>query len=440
MTDTPPICDPDVNVVAGVMTDVAAYDIIGADFETGHVNYTEGQNFTINGTKSERNVDLSLPPYVILSIVLSVFSLLLNILSVVAILNVPGKISTQLRLAASLTMADVVVAFSVLLHTVLRTFSRPTYLASSIPEDRLVSSCTLVFNFALNVSGHLVCLFNLVAMGLDHYIAVCKPLRYASIVTNRRTGYLILFCWLLASFGGYSMFFSGLSTYDKALPFFNYCDAVMHNDYHSEYLVFAVASVSIFVLLFTYVSVFCEVQRIKKRGVYNDRDKNNWKTFWTTLLILCTFILCWMPSCLFQVTLVILVKRDPNTVRLYFPRLIRTGQYLYCLMLCNCLADPIIYAIRVRDVQMGYRMMYFKLAIALRKKCGREEEMETLSVTYRVRSRCSQQFFFPSLLNVRGNRKSSLSTHVAEDHEERITFFSRLRGNLTAVNDKKFRP
>lgn len=399
--------------------DVTAYDVTEQDFEIGHVNYTEGQNFTVNDTVSARNADLSLPPYVIVSIVLSVFSLLLNILSMIAIMNSPVGISTPLRLAASLTMADVVIAFSVLLHTVLRAFTRPTYLATSKPEDRLLSSCILVFNFALNVSGHLVCLFNLVAMGLDHYIAVCMPLRYASIATSRRTVYLILICWLLALFGGYSMFFSALNTYDESLPFFNYCDAVMHNDYHSEYLVFAVAAISIFVLLFTYISVFCEVQRIKKRGVFNDRDKNNWKTFWTTLLILCTFILFWMPSCLFQVTLVILVIRDPQTVRLYFPRLIRTGQYLYCLMLCNCVADPIIYAIRVRDVQMGYRIMYIKLAIALRKRCGRVEEMETLSLTYMARSRCSKRLAFSPLLDAPKTRKLSLSTHVADDHDKR---------------------
>jgi len=79
---------------------------------------------------------------------------------------------------------------------------------------------------------------------------------------------------------------------------------------------------------------------------------------YTTLIIVGTFIVCWMPYCLFVciITALLYIDSDAmvNTVSLY--RLFNyLDFYLYDLILLNCVIDPFIYAVRMREVQTGYR-------------------------------------------------------------------------------------
>jgi hypothetical protein len=84
----------------------------------------------------------------------------------------------------------------------------------------------------------------------------------------------------------------------------------------------------------------------------------NAKTLVTTLLIIGTFVLCWIPLFTFQTILLIQVHINRDAVIKTLKSLILANKYLYMLLLVNSICDPIIYAVRLKEVQLGYKRFW----------------------------------------------------------------------------------
>ena len=287
------------------------------------------------------------PPKLI-ALIVSVISLLVNICSLLAITKVKGLLTTNLRLIISLCISDMLVSTCVLLGNFdLTPLSNNNY-----------ETCLFVSRRSLRMTSHLISLLNLLGLAFDHYFAIVRPLNYFSTMCPRRTNLMICLFWLLAGVIGFSDFF---------IPFFHfgycdsfnetmtYCESVWCTAYDSEYLVIIMAFILLISMSCIYIRIYIQIRKYTNfEGRHQRFVRRTRRGLCTTLIIVGTFMICWLPYCIFEVTITIqMLSNIPSTMQ-YYALIIKLDFYLYDLLLMNCLIDPIIYALRMREVRRGY--------------------------------------------------------------------------------------
>ncbi|XP_060086201.1 melanocortin receptor 5-like [Ylistrum balloti] len=327
-------------------------------------NTTDQFSSFINGTSwanlqpqnlHERVEVILCQPETILILLLSFLALLVNILSICATANIPHGLTTHSKLIISLALSDILITLSVFFHLLNKVLNFVKFPPLLDPNDRLVSSCMFALINGLNTMAHLISLLNLLAMAIDHYTAVFQSLYYNTILSRKKGNIIIAFLWILAFIGGFCNFLTGLGSYKNRARYVNYCEVIMYNDFHGEYLVMLVTFICFVCISFMYLRIYCEVRKINNRLTYLQKDNfHNKKSLITTLLIIGTFIICWLPTCIFKIAMIIQIRVNREIVQKLFVTFLRANKYLYALLLLNSVCDPIIYAVRLRDVQMGY--------------------------------------------------------------------------------------
>lgn len=199
-------------------------------------------------------------------------------------------------------------------------------------------------------------------MAVDHYIAILRPLHHSRLMNSTRTTIMILCLWTVALLCGFSDFFSVIweySDYKKWKHKFNYCEFIWLSKYQEEYTVFAIAFFALMSMMYMYVRIYIRVWRHQRaRTSSQQATQRSKKTLITTLLILGTFIICWLPICAFNISLIVLGQVNSDFVEEKINVLVTTEHYLINLLLLNGVCDPIIYAVRIREVQVGYRILF----------------------------------------------------------------------------------
>ncbi|XP_061185650.1 melanocortin receptor 3-like [Saccostrea echinata] len=303
----------------------------------------------------ERADDIFTKPENIITLILCFLALAVNAISIAATAHIPHGLTNHSKLIISLAVSDILVTLSVFMHILIKVVVAPI-----IPptldnvSERLTSACMFQFVNSINITAHLISLFNLFAMALDHYISVLQPLHYYHIMNNFRGNLMITILWVTAFVGGFSNFLAGFGKTDKD-DFVNFCEYTLYSEYQAEYIVIIMALICLVSILFIYIRIYREVKQINAKCVMLLKDGlHNKKALRTTLLIIGTFVVCWLPSMTFQIAMIIQVHVNTETVKKLFTTLIRANKYLYALLLVNSLTDPIIYAVRLKDVQNGY--------------------------------------------------------------------------------------
>lgn len=299
---------------------------------------------------------LQQPEYIAI-LILCIFALLTNIASIIAVSHIKHSLSTHLKLIINLAVSDIVIVISVLIHIVNKIFNytqSPLTLGLTKPDSRLLNSCFFASINSLNIMSFLIVLLNLLAMAMDHYIAIMKPYRYPYIMSKRNGYIIIVSMWILAALGGFSNFIIGTIGY-RSQTLFNICEYIMYDNYHAEYLIIGVTIICLFAITFIYMRIFFEVRRIQaKMPFMRCFTLHNKKALITTLLIIGTFIVCWVPNCIFQLMLIVEIHINKRTVYKLFDTFLIVSKYLYILQLANCVFDPVIYAVRLKIVKKGY--------------------------------------------------------------------------------------
>lgn len=305
---------------------------------------------------SERANIILIQPETILTLFLCFIAIIANVFSICATCHMPSGLKTHSKLIISLALSDLLIVFTVLTHILNKVFITPLLPPFFTPHERLTSACMSSFVNALNASANLISLLNLFAMAVDHYIAIMRPLHYPRLMNKYRGNVMIVTLWCFAFIGGFSSFFSGISTFTHEISQkFNYCEFILYNEFQVEYLVFATAFISLIAIMYIYLRIYCKIRNSKFRDTYMQKDSlHNNKAMVTTLLIIGTFILCWLPTCVFQIALIIQIHVDEAAVKQVVTSLFRASKYLYVLVLLNSICDPIIYAVRLKFVKIGY--------------------------------------------------------------------------------------
>ena len=299
-----------------------------------------------------------------------------NALCLVAVLRVRDRWTNLHHFMFSLMLSDILVCVSVMAH-VINWVVNPLHDAGTGPwDERLRSTCMFIVIKSLNTMGLNITLLNLVGMAFDHYVAILIPFRYTTLLNKRRSRQIILLLWLIAMVTSFSdmaspLWFGGEATTSTSADIrYNYCELVWMSPYHEEYTLFAIALVCFCVMFSIYLKIYCAVRTKQRRHsmyqtsngrVVRERVQHNTRALLTTLLILGTFAIFWLPMCIFQVTLIILTHTHPEIfTRESISTLTTVDQYLYVVVLFNTLCDPVIYAIRIRDVRHGIVLILVK--------------------------------------------------------------------------------
>ena len=321
--------------------------------------YFDFSMFTRNKTMT-RNSRM-IRPEKWLALILGTVSLIANFISLVAITKVRGSLTANLRLIVSLCAGDMMTSISILFHI------GHSELSMMLGFDRNPADmCLLVCGRSLRMMSHVIALLNLVGLALDHYFAILRPLDHRNLLSHGRANAMIICFWIIAVSLGFSDFYIPSRKYSYCDDTPNICESVLCNTFSSEYIVFALSILAFILMLGLYTRIYVEIHHYQTfHQQHRQNIRRNRRGLVTTFLIVITFLLCWLPYSLFEMTILISMATNPEDALYYFKLAADYDTYLYDVLLLNTLCDPIIYAMRMREVQHGYKNT---LQICLRKK------------------------------------------------------------------------
>ena len=299
-------------------------------------------------------------PHYVIALILVVLAIIANILSLAAVFKVRQVWTSHFRLLVSLMLSDLLVDFSFIFHIINKVTNPGVSVGTGTAEERLKSRCAFVIVKALNTTALNVTLLNLVGLGLDHYWAITKPLHHSILLGKRKTMLLIVSFWIISFAAGFSDLLSPLWNYNGYMSSkLNYCEYTWTSPYQEEYTMFCIALLCFITLIYMYIKIYQEVKsRIQQQDMV--RMKRNRKALLTTLLILGSFVICWLPTCIFQIVLTIIAHVKVQLLQNIYQCLLFVDKYFYDLLILNTFCDPIIYVLRINEVQLGYKLLLFR--------------------------------------------------------------------------------
>ncbi|KAK3094998.1 hypothetical protein FSP39_008883 [Pinctada imbricata] len=202
---------------------------------------------------------------------------------------------------------------------------------------------------------------HLLALAIDRWLKVIRPLHYAILFTKRKVMIICIGIWfsslligLLPTFGWKNDFEE--SNNDSVLcTFFG----TMDNDY--ILLVNLLMWTSVFLMLLVYISIFRIAHRharliqIQQKAINNRPSQCNeishsWKFTKTISIIVGLYVFMWMPTgVVFIIHLQGILSDFSNTEKGTLLLYVSTPAFL------NSLLDPIIYALKIRCVRKIFR-------------------------------------------------------------------------------------
>ncbi|ELU01840.1 hypothetical protein CAPTEDRAFT_196596 [Capitella teleta] len=317
-----------------------------------------------------------------------------NVMSLAAILSTKGRLSSHFCFLVSLTFSDLLVAISTCLFSI-NEIMNPVYdTGFGSSKSRIITWCSVVILKALNTTGLLVTLLSLMGMSIDAYIAILRPSYYMSQRNRQRSICLVVTLWVTAFVCGFSdLIFSSYGFVVKNMRVkYNYCEFTYISLYQDEYIVFAMVLLCLATMSYLYCRVYASVKNRPRPGstLHHQQQRNSSnrerRVLITTVIILLTFGVCFVPLCVLNISLVINAKVNVEWLVKRIQLFRAAEKHLFNLFLLNGIIDPIIYTIRIPEVQMAYR----KILCAYRNPRSRIEE-----------GLCSSTMLFVVVINIR---------------------------------------
>ncbi|XP_022702752.1 alpha-1D adrenergic receptor-like [Varroa jacobsoni] len=322
--------------------------------------------------------DFAVPLLVLACVISTVF----NLLVLVSLRWLRRAINPTLSLSLSLTFADAYASFMLGLGFVVNSY---------LPLKNLgIGQCFNLVLEALRLSGLVAAALNLLALSFNHYLGILRPLHYASTVTRRSAYIGIILLWAVPLM----LFF----TYFSSVPGQGFqsteCQVIAFlRQSRFSALLGMIFTVPLIVMMLIYMHIFFIIRQHKiglfgqgavttmttaqgrhvvcKKTSSNSsvttsltsatctqasRRLQNVKAVYTTLLIIGTYLIGWMPAVFFYVFTCTDSCPFPITEISYRTR-ISVGILVNALIVLKSLVDPFIYAARMPEVSEAlYRM------------------------------------------------------------------------------------
>ncbi|XP_011168340.2 trace amine-associated receptor 4 isoform X2 [Solenopsis invicta] len=303
------------------------------------------------------------PPLILFCLI----SIVINIKVLMCVFWIRRPLSPTLYISLSLAGADAFSSSVLGIGLILNSFI-PIGLGIKLKG----MDCFLLALEVVRLGGVIITVFHLMALAVNHYLGILRPLHYLSILTYRNTTILLVLLWVLP--------ISFFALYFNLIENDGFQSEECKNNvflFHKQFrMLFSSLFFGPFVLMVCiYVHIFCIVKkhqatrlRFRRAGSStrarvsealrsNSRQMaRNVKAIHTTLYILGSFVIGWMPG----VIMYMLVCNDcvlqlngvsPRVV--FFIYAIING-----LIILKTLVNPIIYAARMHEIKLATRRMH----------------------------------------------------------------------------------
>lgn len=260
------------------------------------------------------------------------------------------RLSPNLILSLSLAGADAFASLILGLGLVLNSLL-PIALGVQLGPG---SRCLVLALEALRLGSLVSTALHLLALAANHHVGIAKPLHYVRIVTRRTILVSAAATWV-CPIAFFFIYFSSVPDDGFQSPGCSRFDFLQYSPFRTT------VSVMFFVPLAAmtaiYVHIFAIVRRHQPQNNSSSgrRLRRNVKAAVTTLLILGAYILGWMPAVLyFALTCLDCLSPFPNIpIEVRVP----VGVFANAMMTARCLADPVLYLIRMPEVRDALREM-----------------------------------------------------------------------------------
>uniref|UniRef100_A0A1B6D5L0 G-protein coupled receptors family 1 profile domain-containing protein n=1 Tax=Clastoptera arizonana TaxID=38151 RepID=A0A1B6D5L0_9HEMI len=292
-------------------------------------------------------------------IILCVISIAVNIVILTSALWIRGRVSSTLHISLSLAGADTFTLFMLALHLLMNSLMpvglKVNYFRSNV--------CFLLFIESLRLGGIMTTMLHLLALAGHHYIGILLPLHHLTYLTPRTIHYAALFLWLLPS-AFFLIYFSTLDN-DGFNPPNCTIRFMTKKKFRSDFSMMFFTC--LLLLIFIYVHIITLVRRHQEsREKYRSNSQNggrskvNEKALLTTLLILGSIIVGWLPAVIFFYLSCddgCMYKVEWKDKRAQ----IIVSAVIQALIICKNASNTYIYAFRMREIKTAISKMRAQL-------------------------------------------------------------------------------
>ncbi|XP_014863581.1 PREDICTED: adenosine receptor A2a [Poecilia mexicana] len=367
--------------------------------------------------------------YIVLELLIAVFSVLGNVLVCWAVCLNSNLQSITNFFVVSLAVADIAVGVLAI----------PFAIVISTGFCSNFYGCLFIACFVLVLTQNSI--FSLLAIAIDRYVAIKIPLRYNSLVTSQRARGTIAFCWALSIIIGLTPMMgwhkvsnsteTNNSDNETCQPGQMKClfEAVVNMEYMVYFNFFACVLIPLLLMLAIYLCIFMAARhQLKLIEVEAFRGEKSRSTLQKEVqaakslaIIVGLFAVCWLPLHII------------NCFTLFCPECPRPPVWIMYVAIilshANSVINPFIYAYRIREFRRTFRKIIRRHILGwhpVLDSSGSERNSTHTTITDSIRLKAN-------------GLKLDLFTELSkssscEDSSSRPTSISPVGGGLVAVS------
>ncbi|KAK9499357.1 hypothetical protein O3M35_002405 [Rhynocoris fuscipes] len=339
----------------------------------------------------------------LLLILFSAFSVTVNAVILMSFCWIRRPISPTLHISLSLAASDM---FTSLVYGIGLVINSLIPIGLNIQ----ISICTQLFLEALRMGGLFTSLGHLLGLAVNHYLGIKKPLHHPSLMTTRNITVIALALWILPA-SGFLIHFSLIKDDGFSIDGCGY-EFIKKTEFRSSCCYIFLACLITMAAIYTHIYLLVRKHqanrnRFRRAGssysrnaAANDlrlRQTRNEKALRTTLLIVGTVVLGWLPATLYFYLVcddcIFKLNWDPPIVRLF------TNAFINSLIMLKTTLNSYIYAARMHEIKAALKLM--RLRVKTCCKLGNERDEQSA-----INSELSRNFI--SRTSTRRSRRTVL--------------------------------
>ncbi|XP_018327240.1 trace amine-associated receptor 6-like isoform X1 [Agrilus planipennis] len=323
-----------------------------------------------NGNATDERIALLYKQYIPPMLIFCLASVIINIRVLLSVRWVRRPLSPTLHISLSLAAADA--CTSALLGVGL-------FINSLLPKINISVSCLATYTLEMfRLSGIIITVVHLLALSVNHYLGILKPLHYPSIMTSGKTSIVVMFLWIVP------ILF--IATYFLVYKYYENCHTITFMTSLNFRMFFAsLFIIPLILMIFCYTHILIIVKRQQKvwsqlrrtgssryranRGVSSQQREmeGNLKAIYTTLLILGSCMIGWLPA---NINFLIICRSGciisgesyDSYAQCYKELFFYINWTVNMLIILKTMANPIIYSYRMAEIKEGTRRMHLAIS------------------------------------------------------------------------------
>ena len=281
---------------------------------------------------------------VYLKLIFAAVGMVFNIVTLIVCAFIGHNMRPYVWNIISLTVTDLVMSTGILLHALLEGIN---------PTNLTLMNCLKFVVKCFESASILACLCMLLLIAADQCIGAALPLKYQRIVT-RKVSKRSIFCVWIFTFSAIFVTIIGNTVEEGGINSYN--NKTMCYNLRREYTLYINAiliTVSCPIFIGLYIVIYKNIRDLKRRDSQRGRRTSMKKATVTTLLLVVPFVLIYVPLSIYILAISVFELR----VTWHF------WEYFMVVLAGHTICDPVCYAIRVKEIQNGYKQLCQKLSI-----------------------------------------------------------------------------